>query len=405
MNSLAETDVRVHERYLEALETEIKLLSFSSEGIRFETVYLGGGTPTILSTEQLARLFTVLYKNFDCKKAGQVMVEASPSTVTLDKIKVLKSFGVNKITLGIQTGSAAVLERLDRTGQMEAVVRAAYRAIRAAGIKYVNIELIAGLPCDSCGYFFKSLDLAMKLKPDTIHIDSFYPGPATRYFQEGHRLDDKAVNSRTRLVNEAIALMRKKCPGAFERHGDPKENMQFYLCKKMRAPVPGLGWGATAHAVGYLQYEKKGTVGACTEALSRGKFPEVSGAAMDQNTEMRAYAVTCVEGVGFVSKADFKNIFGRDFYAVFRKEISQLAKLGLLSEEPSDFRLNRTDTARRILCAKLFYGPAAWRLLKKKLPAGAPACRGVQRSGVSEVPQNPDFFPGKSVLQGPARTK
>lgn len=400
IRSQEENDPRMHERYLDALEAEIRLLDFPRKGAKFKTVYIGGGTPSIFSPRQLSRLFTAIYNNFDCKDACQVMVEVSPSTVTRAKIKVLKDFGVNKITLGIQTTNASLLKRLKRTGQTEAVVREAYGIIRKAGIKYVNVDLIAGLPYETRKSFFRSLDTAIKLRPDTIHINAFYPGPTTGVFQPGYKLSGREVENRDRLVREAYARMSGECPGTFERHGDPKENMQFYHYKKLHNPVLGLGCGAISHAVGQLQYETAGSVKSYIENISAGDFPAVAGVAMNFEAETRAYTISCLESEAVVPKRDFKNIFGVEFDDIFSKEIIQLEKLGVVSMDAENFRLNLTDTAQRLVCSKFFYGPLEWQLLKKKLRNRARGGRVRTQGKACELPQNPDYMPEKSVVQG-----
>ena len=139
-------------------------------GLRLETVYIGGGTPTSLSAEDLLAVTDALNGAFDMKNAREFTVEAGrPDTVDEKKLAVLKHAGVTRISINPQTFSDAVLTRIGRRHTAEETV-IKYALAREAGFDNINMDLIAGLPGDTPQGFAESLDKAISLGPENITV-------------------------------------------------------------------------------------------------------------------------------------------------------------------------------------------------------------------------------------------
>ena len=166
--------------FLEALEKEIAATAaqVNALGLRVVSVYMGGGTPTTLSAEQLDRLCSVLEDEFDLSAVREYTVEAGrPDTISADKLRVLRSHGVDRVSVNPQTMSDRVLELIGRRHTASDIERA-LQLVREVGGFDVNMDLIAGLPGDSAEGFRDTVEkvLALGAENITVHTLSLKKG-------------------------------------------------------------------------------------------------------------------------------------------------------------------------------------------------------------------------------------
>ena len=160
------------EPYLSALMREIqvsgKLLAQSGRHVR--TVYIGGGTPTSLSSSQMAALLDAIHDSFDLSRCIEFTVEGGrPDTLDAEKLRVIHDHGADRMSINPQTMENHVLRACGRPHSAADVVRA-YREAENAGFKAINMDLIAGLPKDSVDGFRRSLDAVAALNPANITV-------------------------------------------------------------------------------------------------------------------------------------------------------------------------------------------------------------------------------------------
>ncbi|NLO90919.1 MAG: radical SAM protein, partial [Elusimicrobia bacterium] len=131
-----------HERYLRALQMEMALFS----GRNPETLYIGGGTPSELSVPDLKKLFLDIGRHFrTVREFVESTFEANPESLTRDKIMLLKQFGFNRVSMGLQATQAELLAALGRRHSYEEFL-SAYHDLRSVGFNNINVDLIAGVP-------------------------------------------------------------------------------------------------------------------------------------------------------------------------------------------------------------------------------------------------------------------
>lgn len=158
--------------YVEKLCLEIEQTSRLARelGLKLETVYIGGGTPTSFSCESLGRIIDALNTNFEMDKVKEFTVEAGrPDTIDRQKLQMLKDSGVTRISINPQTFSDRVLENILRPHSAQDTVDK-YLLARSLGFNNINMDLIAGLPGDDFEGFRKSLDKACELSPENITV-------------------------------------------------------------------------------------------------------------------------------------------------------------------------------------------------------------------------------------------
>jgi len=154
------------ELYLDALESEMATLG-SPQSVR--TIFIGGGTPTHLSSEQLARLLTSIRRWLPLQTGGEFTIEANPDTLDADKTAVLADHGVNRVSLGAQSFHPHLLDVLDRKHLPSHVSQAVERVCRR--IAAVSLDLIFGAPGQTEKEWRADLAAALALEPD--HLSTY----------------------------------------------------------------------------------------------------------------------------------------------------------------------------------------------------------------------------------------
>lgn len=158
--------------YLDALCQEIRVagIVLKEAGRKIKTIYMGGGTPTTLSSSQLDRLMAEIAVSMDLSRCVEYTVEAGrPDTITREKLAVIKKWGGNRVSVNPQTMNDQVLEAVGRSHTAEQIL-AAWEKVKQSGILVTNMDLIAGLPQDGLEGFCFSLDQVISMGPENITI-------------------------------------------------------------------------------------------------------------------------------------------------------------------------------------------------------------------------------------------
>ena len=156
------------ERYVDALCTEIA--GSSVAGANVDTIYFGGGTPSLLDPRQLEQILLQLRANFDVNPGAEITIEINPGSITVEKLRDFRGLGINRASFGAQTFDDRELAKLGRS-HTAADARCTFRDLRAAGFDNVSFDLIAGLPGQTLTGWQRNVDEALALRPEHL---SFY---------------------------------------------------------------------------------------------------------------------------------------------------------------------------------------------------------------------------------------
>lgn len=176
--SLACPEKKIMHRYVKALCTHIKETGPQAPGYRVDTIYFGGGTPSMLSPDALAAILTAVRQSFDVSPRAEITFEANPDSITPRLLRRLKSEGFNRVSLGIQSDDDAMLDRLGRPHDYDQAVDAV-RRIRRAGYKNLSVDLMFGLPEQTLEDWQKTLKHVLELNPDHISCYGLKVEPGT----------------------------------------------------------------------------------------------------------------------------------------------------------------------------------------------------------------------------------
>ena len=244
--------------YLNALLKELeitgKLLADSGKHVR--TIYIGGGTPTTLSTPQMAYLLDAIRDSFDLSRCIEFTVEGGrPDTLDAQKLQTIYNHGADRMSINPQTMEDHVLRACGRPHKASDVVRAYGEAV-AAGFQAINMDLIAGLPKDDFDGFRRSLDAVAGLNPANITVHTLALKKGADLFEKREDLSSaEAVTAMVDYANEALRSLgykpyylyrQKYMSGSFENVGWSRDNLDclynIYMMEEVHT-ILSLGGG------------------------------------------------------------------------------------------------------------------------------------------------------------------
>lgn len=179
-------------------------------GLRLETIYVGGGTPTAFSAKQLETVLGTVRKSFNLKNLREYTVEAGrPDTITRDKLDAILEGGARRISINPQTLDDAILKRIGRAHTVEDVYKA-FSLAREAKVPCINMDLIAGLPGDTPDGFRKTIEGVLSLDPEAITVHTLAMKRSSRLVTEGGGMFDAEGKSVNKMLQCGSRMLDEK---------------------------------------------------------------------------------------------------------------------------------------------------------------------------------------------------
>ncbi len=248
-------------QYVELLCKEIEYTAEIARkaNLRLETVYIGGGTPTTLSAEELTKVMDTVSRNFDLSHLREYTVEAGrPDTFTPERLTAIKKGGATRISINPQTMQDTVLETIGRKHTALQTAEA-FELARKCGFDNINMDLIAGLPGDDFNGFVDTLKKVLELSPESVTVHSLSMKRASTLTADGTKLDVDAGTVAAEMVDYARNVLSKngilpyymyrqsKTVGNLENVGHAKKGYEcLYNVYIMDETHTILGCGASA---------------------------------------------------------------------------------------------------------------------------------------------------------------
>ena len=242
-----------YDEYLDLIELECKKFSKTFKSIKFNTIYVWWGTPTILTTKQIDRFYNILKKYFDLSEVVQMMTEWSPYTTTEEKLKILVKHWVKKMTFWVQSLDSEVLKLNNRPQETNYVIDIVKKA-KELWIKYINIDVMAWIPWQDIKGFEKTIKLVEeKIKPDTVHINAFWPTRRTSFIKSWWFYSEDDIVLRNKLRSIGHSLEEK----SHWDSDDEADNIQLFNAKNYNSSILWIWLWAISHAFWSLHYAKE----------------------------------------------------------------------------------------------------------------------------------------------------
>ena len=305
------------------------------------TIYMGGGTPSLLPIGLLAKILQAIADVFGDAAEGEFTVECNPGTVDAAKLRALRAGGVNRLSFGVQTFDDTLLKKIGRihTG---AQAREAMALARTAGFQNVSMDLIYGLPGESLAKLERDLEAMVALEPEHISIYGLQleEGTAFAKMQEMGRLmlpDDDTVE---RMYDTMTAFLPAHGYARYEISNFAKPGFESRHNLSYWQDVPYLGVGAAAHS--YLEgqrYENVREIPAYIEGIRTGKGVRRQEEAMTREIAMEEFAFLALRTARGIDRARFERRFGVPLEAVYADAIAKLKRQGLLEADEAGVHL------------------------------------------------------------------
>jgi len=343
----------LHYAYVQALCTEIARSSGSSAGYKARSIYLGGGTPTVLGVGLLGRVLHACADCYPLLPGAEISIEANPGTVDSADLSELRSLGVNRLSLGVQSFDEEMLALLGRihTGQQ---ARDTFLLARDEGFKSINLDLIYGLPGQDLQQWLDDLSTAINLRPDhlSLYCLSLEEGtPLARSVAAGDvpALDTDlgaVMYERTEArLGEAGYVHYEISNWALAGH-ECQHNQSYWR------NLPYLGFGAGAHSFdGGGRFWNVGRPEEYVRRMEWGEDPVAGRESIDRATEMSETLIMGLRLCRGVLFIEFEERFGIPLGELFSRQIGDLVRLGLLDVDAHGVRLT---TRGRLLGNEVF---------------------------------------------------
>jgi len=330
--------------YVDALVMEIERVSSHMEPAELDTVYFGGGTPTILPPADLSWILFTISDNIGIAPGAEVTTEANPGTVDQEKLSELRRAGFNRVSLGVQSFDDSFLARIGRAHSISQALDA-YSAIRRAGFANVGIDLMFALPGQTVDIWECTLAAAVGLGPEHISLYELSIEEGTRFAELCAEGVLELPDEDEQIVMYELAIEKLTAGGYehyevsnFARPGFRSRHNQVYW---RNDPYYGFGAGAT----GYVDGDRSRRIAAPSDyirAISSGS----DAIEFTEHLTGRAYlSETIIQGLRMLEGIDlneFERRTGVDITKEFATQVNGLRDRGLIEIAGSRIRVTHT---------------------------------------------------------------
>lgn len=352
-----EAEAVVREQYVEKLTQEIEAMGTQYEDYEVVSIFLGGGTPSLLEGEQTVRVMEAVSQFFCVHKDTEVTTEANPGTVDEAKLRVYREVGINRLSLGLQSAEDKELKELGRIHTYEEFLES-FQAGRAVGFENINIDLMSAIPGQSLDSYKRTLEAVIKLEPEHISAYSLIVEEGTpfyaRYGDMGHPtsktqfppLPDEDTERHmyhftkdylSKMGYERYEISNYAKPGKACRHNEGYWTGREYL---------GLGLGASSYTGGERyqgEVDLETYLGFDRQAFADRKHHKEREQLTKQD-QMEEFMFLGLRLAGGISSLEFEKRFGLPAAAVYGAVLERCLDGGLLEKIEIVCDTNHTES-------------------------------------------------------------
>lgn len=349
----------LREPYVRALLTEIALAGESARHTdgarrRSRTIFFGGGTPSLLTVEQITRLLESCRASFALDEDAEISLEANPGTLNREQLQGLRAAGVNRLSMGAQSFDAELLHTLGRIHSPEEITQAVHFA-REAGFTSLNLDFMFGLPDQTMHHWQETLDEALKLHPEHLSLYSLIIEEGTPFYTWTHegRITPGDEDLCADMYEYAEERLRAE---GYENYEISNWSLPGHQCRHNLTywqNLPYIGMGAGAHS--FFAGKRFSDVldpQAYIRQLKTGQMPMAESEEVSQLQEMTETAFLSLRTAAGLHLPTFAARFGITFASFVGDRLKDVAKAGLLEGTGEWLRLSEHG---RLLGNEVFF--------------------------------------------------
>lgn len=333
---------RAYRDYVEKLIEELYGQSASFQDYCVTSIFLGGGTPSILPAKLVEELFAVLYECFDVAEDAEITIEANPGTLTMEKLETYLQSGINRLSIGLQSSDDEELRTLGRIHCYDDFLKS-YQRARQAGFTNISVDLMSALPGQTVQSWKSTLRKIMMLKPEHISAYSLIIEEGTLFYDRYHEdesafPDEDADREMYHLTKELLAAQ------GYERYEISNYAKPGYECRHNTGywtgvDYLGLGLGASSYTHGFRYHNTTDMKEYLSLDLRESGAAACDIQEMSMDEKMEEFMFLGLRMMEGVSGSEFLKRFDQNMWNVYGDVLKKLEKQGLIEVKAPMVRL------------------------------------------------------------------
>lgn len=340
------SDEESRKNYVEALCYEIRRFC-RGKSLKADSVFIGGGTPSVLEPALIGQIMNTLRESLEIAADAEISMEVNPGTMDREKAEAYRSYGINRISMGVQSLDDGLLERLGRIHRREQFLET-YSILREAGFDNLNTDLMFSLPGQTKETWKKTLGEILELGPEHISFYSLIIEEGTPFYEDYRsgklkEIDDEedrwlyhyAVQKLTEAGYNHYEISNAALPGRESRHNLKYWNMDEYV-----------GFGLGAHSfMGGRRFSNTCDINEYAEIQKKHKDSDDIFAGYEisepntKKDDMEECIFTGLRKIEGIASDDFEGCTGADLYEEYSAEIERMKSEGMLEDTGKGIRL------------------------------------------------------------------
>jgi len=340
-------DEETIEQYVVSLLDEIRAHGSNKKltsGYNVVTVFLGGGTPSILSASQIQRIFVALRDTFEITEDAEITIEANPGTVTKEKLEVFRACGINRISFGLQSANNEELKLLGRIHTYEEFLES-FRLARECGFDNINVDLISAIPKQTVVSWEETLQNVIKLNPEHISAYSLIVEdgtPFAKVYGEGcpgetdlpDEEDERKIYYRTEELLKAAEYHRYEISNYAKEGKECRHNLGYWERKEYL----GIGLGS-ASLINNTRYSNTTDLQKYIQCAKEPVNVQEDIQVLSTQEQMEEFMFLGLRKMDGVSEREFEEYFDISIDKVYDKQLKKLMIEGLIVRKDGWIRL------------------------------------------------------------------
>lgn len=344
----------VQKEYVKCLIEEIKNKKVERKSNEVSTIYIGGGTPSIIDSKYIIEILNKIKNSFLVKEKSEITIEINPGTVTKEKLEDYKKAGINRISIGLQSTNDRILNLIGRIHTYEKFLET-YKLVKEVGFENINVDLMLAIPTQTESELLESVKKIIELNPNHISLYSLI-------LEENTELEKMISSGKLELINDKVErTMYWKTKSLLEKNGYIQYEISNFAKKGYESnhnldcwnQEEYIGFGVAAHS--YLnnkRFSNTENLEKYIELIKNKKINDIININEIQNREIKAkeFMMLGFRKIEGVSISEFERRFRINPLFYFRFEISKLEEMGLIEVDLDNIKLTKKglDLANKV---------------------------------------------------------
>ena len=319
--------------YINALCEEIRSEAYKYEGFRVVSVFIGGGTPSVIDAEDIRRVLNTLRQSYRLEAECEITIEVNPGTVTEDKLRIYRESGINRLSIGLQSARNSELKALGRIHSYEDFLNTYEKAVKI-GFSNINVDLMSAIPEQTLSSYRETLNKVLQLTPQPVHISAYslIVEEGTSFYENTPKLPDEETEREmykiTREILEKAGFHRYEISNYAKPGYECFHNKVYWT----RGNYVGFGIGSAS----LVKNRRFHNITELESYVNHTKEYATDIQSLTIEEQMEEFMFLGLRMMKGVSEQEFYENYHQRFEQVFPGVIAKYVELGLLATEVID---------------------------------------------------------------------